>query len=219
MQNLSPGLNYYFYVQAFNNTNIANSDWVGGVTQSTQLTGPTNLQAQAIGASTIGLTWTDASNETGYRVYRWDGSSVTAPVLLTTLAANTTGYHAIGLLPGNTYWFYVQAFNANDSIANSAWASAATIPAAPLHAVSHLNIDFAGPNSVLLTWTEPARAVGYRVFVWTGFNWLPALTVPRGTNSAQIDNLLANRTHWFMVQSFTDNFAEVAYSNAVFINL
>jgi fibronectin type 3 domain-containing protein len=218
VQNLSPGLTYYFYVQAFNSTNSASSDWVAAATKSLSLSPPANVQTQVLGASTIGLSWTDAGTETGYRVYRWDGSSASSAVLIATLAANTTGYQATGLLPGKTYWFYVQAFNAT-AIANSGWVSATTTIALPLGPPTQLDVDYAGTNSVQLSWTEPDRAVGYRVYVWSGAVWMPVMQVTRGTNSVIINNLVSGRTHWFMVQSFTENFAEVAYSGAVFINL
>jgi Fibronectin type III domain len=173
------------------------------------------LKATPLSASTIGLSWTDAVGETGYRVFRWDGNSLNAPVLCTTLAANVTGYQAIGLLPGKAYWFYVQAFNATN-VANSVWATATTFAALPLQPPTSLTVQVTGPQSVLLSWLEPARAVGYRVFVWTGTFWSLSSTVAAGTHQATISGLMPGMTQWFMVQSFTANFAEVAYSNAVF---
>lgn len=218
INNLTPGVNYYFYVQAFNNTNSATSDWVSATTLSFGIAAPTNFRTQVLGASTIGLSWNDSATETGYRVFRWDGSTFTTPVVIATLTANTTGYQAIGLLPGNTYWFYVQAFNASN-FANTPWVTATTVAALPLQPPTQLNIDITGPNSVALSWTEPARAVGYRVFLWSGNSWVQVMTVPAGTHKAPINGLGTNTTQWFFVQAFTDHFAEVSYSSAVFANL
>jgi hypothetical protein len=219
VQNLSPGQNYYFYVQSFNNTNTAHTDWISGSTQAIQLTAPTNLTAQVVSSNTLALAWKDGGAEVGYRVYRWDGNNAVSPVVIATLPANSTAYQATGLLPGKTYWFYVQAFNSSNSVANSTWASATTTPVAVLQAPSQVTLAYAGWNSVRVSWAEASQAVGYRVFIWTGYGWAPVTAVAAGTTSVRIDGLFTNRTHWFMVQSFTANFAEVAYSNAVFINL
>jgi hypothetical protein len=218
VKDLSPGVFYYFYVQAFNNTNAANSDWASAATLSTGITAPTNLKTQVIGTSTIGLSWNNVANASGYRVYIWDGNSNTTPSVIANLAANTTGFQATGLLPGKTYWFYVQAFKAAD-FANTAWVTATTVAAIPLEPPTQLAVQISGPNSVLLSWVEPARAVGYRVFEWTGSSWQLVTTVPAGTHKLPINGLTAMQTHWFFVQAFTDNFAEVSYSSAVFANL
>jgi large repetitive protein len=195
---LAPGGTYYYYLQAFNATNTASTDWITATTKATSITAPTSLKATPLSASTIGLSWKDALGETGYRIFRWDGNSMNNPVQIATLAANVTGYQATGLLPGKAYWFYVQAFNASAS-ANSLWVNAVTLAAAPLGAPTQLTATVVGDNSVQLNWQEPARAVGYRVFVWAG--------------------LSSFQTQWFMVQAYTDNFAEVSYSAAVFVNL
>ena len=132
--------------------------------------------------------------------------------------STSTGLSPIGLLPGKTYSFYVQAFNATN-FANSIWVSAATPVALPLQAPTQLLIQITGPNSVNLSWTEPVRAVGYRVAQWMGTYWSLLATVPAGTHKIPINGLASNRTHWFMVQSFTANDAETAYSSADFVNL
>jgi len=218
VNNLSPGSSYFFYVQSFNATNSASSAWVTALTTATQITSPGNLKATTVSANTIALSWSDSLGETGYRVYRWNGSDLTTPMLIATLSANVTGYQALGLLPGKTYSFYVQAFNVTSS-ANSLWAEGTTLNALPLQPPTQLVAQVDGTSSVLLSWVEPARAVGYRVFVWAGNYWKHVTTVPVGTHQASVTGLAAYTTHWFMVQAFTDGSAEVAYSNAIFVNL
>jgi titin len=215
---LAQGTVYYFYVQAFNNTNIANSAWVNAKTLAQGITPPANFKAQVINANTIGLSWNDVGSETGYRVYRWTGVAGESPVVIATLAANTTGYQAIGLLPGRAYSFYIQAFNATN-FANTAWVTVNTPAVAPLQAPGSVAVAVTGTNSVRVSWTEPARATGYNVYIWNGFGWTNIATVSRGTTSVPINGLAAYRTYWFLVQSFTDGFAEVANSGYVFANL
>ena len=216
--NLAAGSTYYFYVQSFNATNTKSTDWVTGQTTAVSISAPTNLRVNTPTASSLKLLWNDATGETGYRVYRWNGVTGVAPVVVATLSANVTGYQAAGLLPGKTYWFYVQAFNATNS-ANSAWAQGLTSAALPLQAPTQLTVQANGSSSVRLTWTEPARAVGYRVFVWTDNYWKAVSTIAAGTHQATVNDLESYHTHWFMIEAFTDNFAEVSYSSAVFINL
>ena len=125
---------------------------------------------------------------------------------------------AIGLLPGKMYWFYVQAFNGS-ATANSAWVTAQTAAAWPLQPPAQVTAVVTGVNSVTLSWVEPARAVGYRVFVWSGFAWNPVANLSAGTHSLPISGLGTSLTNWFYVQAYTDNFAEVANSTAVYANL
>jgi hypothetical protein len=218
VNNLTPGVSYHFYVQAFNNTNSAISDWVSAATLSPGITAPAELKTQVISTGTIGLSWKNVANAAGYRVYLWNGNASSTPVVIANLAANKTGFQATGLLPGTTYWFYVQAFKATN-FANTAWVTATTVAAIPLEPPTNLAVQINGPNSVVLSWVEPARAAGYRVFEWTGTSWSLVTTVPVGTHTLPINSLTAHSTHWFYVQAFTDNFAEVSYSSAVFANL
>jgi hypothetical protein len=211
VNNLTPGISYHFYVQAI-------SDWVSAATLSPGITAPADLKTQVISTSTIGLSWKNVANAAGYRVYLWNGNASSTPVVIANLAANKTGFQATGLLPGTTYWFYVQAFKATN-FANTAWVTATTVAAIPLEAPTRLTVEINGPTSIVLSWVEPARAAGYRVFEWTGTSWGLVTTVPKGTHTLPINSLTAHLTHWFFVQAFTDNFAEVSYSSAVFANL
>ena len=218
VNNLASGVTFYFYLQAFNATNSATTDWISATTTSAGIASPTNVKATAVNASTIALSWNDGASETGYRIFRWNGVAGTTPAVIASLSANTTGYQATGLLPGTTYSFYVQAFNATN-FANSAWVTLATTAALPLLPPTQVLITTTGPSSVLLSWTEPARAVGYRVAIWTGTYWSLAATVPAGTHKAPINGLVAGHTYYFMIHSYTDAFAETAYSNVVAVNM
>ncbi len=217
VNSLAPGQSYYFYVQAFNNNNFASSDWINATTTSQSLQTPANFNLQVLGSNSIQVNWNDVAGENGYRIYGWNTSTSSA-YLVTTLSANTTSFNVTGLLPGRTYWFYVQAYNAF-GVANTAWASAVTTAAQPLQAPTSVSVVATGTNSATISWVEPARAVGYRVFIWNGLSWSFYSNVAAGTSQASITGLSINRTYWFMVQSYTESFAEYAYSSAVFINM
>ena len=86
---------------------------------------PTNLTAQTISRTQINLAWADnATNETGYKVYRsTDGRSFAT---VATLGANVTGYSSTGLSRGKVYYYRVRATNSLGDSANSNTASAKT---------------------------------------------------------------------------------------------
>ena len=216
--NLTAGTTYYFYLQAFNNTNSASTDWVTVTTPANSVSSPSNLKTKVLGPSTIQLNWTDSTGETGYKVYQWNGNSAVTPVVIATLAANVTSYQAIGLVPGGTYWFYVQAYS-GINVANSIWVNATTTAAVPLQAPTNIGVQIAGTGSVIVSWTNVSRAVGYRVFVWANNTWTLAASVASNAHQATVTGLGTNQTQWFMVESYTDNFAEFAFSGMTFINL
>lgn len=73
---------------------------------------PSNLQARALDANHIQLTWSDnANNETGFAVYDGD-------IQVATVNANITTYTVSGLAPGSYHCYHLYAFN---SFGNSAW--------------------------------------------------------------------------------------------------
>ena len=98
---------------------------------------PSNLVATAISSTQINLTWTDnATNETGFTIQRATNAAFTTGLNTITLnAANQTVYTNTGRAPSTTYYYRVQAFNAEGPSAWSNVASAFTAvagsPAAP----------------------------------------------------------------------------------------
>ncbi len=96
---------------------------------------PTNLSAIPLGTGSVGVTWNNVSNETGYRLERrLDGSSTWTPVA--TLPTDTTTYTDTGLTVGTKYWYHVQAFNTAGSSAFTSDASVTPATYLPLLADS-----------------------------------------------------------------------------------
>ncbi len=70
---------------------------------------PGSVSATATSSSSINLRWSDlSSNESGFRPYRWNGSTWT---LLGNLSANTTSYTNSGLSSNTTYYYYLCSYN------------------------------------------------------------------------------------------------------------
>src|SRR5207237_860817 len=141
-------------------------------TPSTVPAAPGNLTATAAASGRqIDLTWADNStNETGFNVYlSTDGLTYS---VLTTAAANATGFSWTGASPGASYAFRVTAFNsAGESAAsNTATVTTPALPAAP----SGLSATAVGTTQVNLAWTDNANNEdGFKVYRSTdGVNWI-----------------------------------------------
>jgi hypothetical protein len=107
---------------------------------------PSNLTVSNVTASSITLSWQDnASNESGFRVYRWsNGANGWAFYLFATVGANTTTYTQNGLDCGNDFNFYeIAAYNNNGESARVGWVQGAT-SACP----APVNDDFNAPKVI-----------------------------------------------------------------------
>jgi hypothetical protein len=94
----------------------------------TGIKAPIGLQAAPVSESKISLMWTDSTaNETGFQLQRCTGANCTNFAALgANLAANTTTYSDEGLTANTSYSYRARAFNATDTSAWTATASATT---------------------------------------------------------------------------------------------
>ena len=164
-------------------------DYLVGKVGRTPLTGaaptaPENLTATANGSAAVTLTWTDASNETGYDIWRYTAAE--GWVLAGSLPAGVTGvitYPDTGLAASTAYTYVVRAFNSL-SYADSAQASA-TVGAPELEVPENLTAK-ASRGVVNLTWTDTnIGETGYQV-----------LRAAAGGTAAVLANLPDNSTKY-----------------------
>ena len=212
---LAAGTLYHFYVESFNRSSSALTAWKSFRTLADPITAPTSFTAVAASKTSAVLRWGASTGETGYRVFRWDG---TKSVLVKTVGANVTMTTVTGLMPGKLYWFYVQAFN-RTNVATTAWKSAYTPPLHPLAAPRFLSAKPSGPRQVTLTWTDVPRAVGYNLYRWTGTTWVRVKTLPGDTTRFVVNGLTAGKSHWFIVQAYTEGQMEAKDSPKVTVKL
>ncbi len=162
---LLPGTTYYYRVQATNSVGASDYSNVADATTlqvAAPLAAPRNLVAQLVGATTVGLTWTDrACNELGYTIERsLDG--ITFSTRLTTGPDATTAVDD-GLAIGVTYYYRVRAFNSEGVSDYSNTASVRTtavpppLPAAPSHLVASADdgVNFFR-SRIFLAWRDNA---------------------------------------------------------------
>ena len=122
---LTAGSTVSFKVQAYNANSSADSNVVK-VTMPT-LTPPPTLTAPQVTTTVLSstsalLSWNTVSGAQGYRIYWLNGNQ---QVLLGTVGSSATGVQIVGLTPGSTAKFMVEAFN-GITIADSVWVSVTT---------------------------------------------------------------------------------------------
>jgi hypothetical protein len=110
---LTAGTGYWFYVQAYNDSNSAVSAWKFFATTaiSNPLQPPANLTAKVVASGTVELDWTPSTGAAGYWVYLWTGATwkiVAKP------NATAQSVQISGLGKGQVHYFVVTAYTAND---------------------------------------------------------------------------------------------------------
>ncbi|ACB36048.1 Fibronectin type III domain protein [Leptothrix cholodnii SP-6] len=160
---VAAGNTYVFRVIA---RNASGSSAPADVTITVAVAPAANLAVAAVSATSARLSWTDGGPlETGYRVERsTDGVNWT---VLSTTAANATGYTATGLTTGTTYQFRVTAVRTSGGVTTTATpvevsytVVAPPVPTAP----SALAVNATAQRSVTLGWVDNANnETSYRV--------------------------------------------------------
>jgi len=153
-EGLSPNTSYTYRVRACNDIGCsAFSDEAEATTEDVAPEAPTELEAGATGSSTVGLGWTDRSNnEARFEVERKEETGEDWSQIETT-DPNATTFSDAGLTPNTTYLYRIRACNAVGCSAYSNEAGATTDDVAP-EAPSGLSASPTGSTTVSLTWTD-----------------------------------------------------------------
>jgi chitodextrinase len=198
---LMPDTTYSYWVAAFDASgNISGkSNGVQPTTlpETTPPTVPTNVNAGAVSATQINVTWTASTDSdspvAGYNVYR-NGTMIATTV--------NPSYQDSGLMPSTTYSYTVSAYDPSGNTSKqSASASATTLPdTMPPSVPTGLAAQAVSSTQVNLSWnpsTDPDSAVaGYNVYR-NGMNV--------GTTSStkyQDTGLAPNTTYTYAVSAF-----------------
>ena len=164
---LNASTTYYFTVKAVSSSGTSTaSNQASATTQAAAGTGaPTNLNANAVSSSQIGLTWT-ASGTSGatYSVYSGTASGSTNTLLASGISGTT--YQATGLKASTTYYFVVKAVANSSTSGASNQASATTKAGASGSGSCHISyvdqndwgVGFTGNISITNTSSTPVTA-------------------------------------------------------------
>ena len=158
--NLNENTQYFYRIRSANTGGY--SDYVS--THTTTLISipatPTSLQATALSASSIGLTWMDAANnETGFEIERQG----TSGLLVISVGPNTTSYTDEGLATGTSYSYRVRSINSAGNSGYSNEITSTTLVPKPI-APDSLTAMALSSKRIDLTWKDRSTdETGFRI--------------------------------------------------------
>jgi hypothetical protein len=163
------------------------------------LTAPV-VTATPLNSTTAQLSWGAISGLQGYKIFEVIGSQ---KVLLGSVGASATSVNVIGLSPGSTYTFVVEAFNGTSTADSNAVSVTTPNPPPPQTLVSPtLTATATSSTTAQLNWTAVSGAQGYRIYWRSGSAVFLLGTVGAGTTHVQIVNLPPGSTSQFLIQAF-----------------
>lgn len=172
---ITEGTFYRYRVAAL--TGDDQSEWSETEIGAPQLFAPTNVTAEALGASTALISWEDnAQNETGYIITIFYGEG---DVSSTTAGANGTSALVEGLWPGNHYEFFVTAVN-DETGAMSADSETVMLDAPDV--------------AIMWDWYQTDEG---NFFSWMDENYDGAYVVERSTDGQNYDELTTTEAKEF----------------------
>ena len=191
-----------------------------GTSNTTSLTAPSGLQATAVSASQVNLTWSDNSaSESGFGIERCSGAGCTSFVQIAQVGANVTSFSDTSLASSTTYSYRARAFDAtttssysNTSTATTAASTTSNAPAAP----TSLTAAAPSAHSIQLAWTDNAsNETGFRVERCTGSSCtsFALLTTLAPNATSFVDSGLDRMTYYSYRVSAVNGAASSAYSN------
>ncbi|MBC7398122.1 MAG: beta-propeller fold lactonase family protein, partial [Bdellovibrionales bacterium] len=160
------------------------------------LAAPTGLAATGASLS-VGLSWTQASGTTGYKVYRKASASVTTAdsVICNVTPGTTTSCTDSTVAAGTTYYYAITSVNGGSESAISTSVSALTLPAAPTGLL-------AGPGNLknMISWSAVAGAASYTVKRGaSGGPYSTTVTCSTSTATSCTETGLTNGTSYYYV--------------------
>lgn len=166
---------------------------------------PRNLTATTISIARINLAWEDTAYENGYRIERRIGVDGDW-ALLWTAGANETSYSDTDLLPFQTYYYRVQAFNdlGSSLYSNEAWTSTYS---PSLQAPTNVQATAVSLSEIKLTWTDNSvYESGFyieRREGWSG-SWSVIFTASANSSSYNDKGVNSSSTFYYRVQAYND---------------
>ena len=209
---LTPGKAYYFALISYTDINgkITKSERTSSLkitaTSSSSVPAPSNLKVAEYSNSAIKLTWTKASDVTGYYVYRsTDGKKYSK---IKTLKASTTAYTNTSLTAGKKYYYSIASYKntSTGTVAIGPKSSAiniTTTSSSSVPAPSNLKVAEYSNSAIKLTWNKASDVTGYYVYRSTdGKKYSKIKTLKASTTAYTNTSLTAGKKYYYSIASY-----------------
>ena len=209
---LTAGKAYYFALISYTDINgkITKSERTSSLkitaTSSSSVPAPSNLKVAEYSNSAIKLTWTKASDVTGYYVYRsTDGKKYSK---IKTLKASTTAYTNTSLTAGKKYYYSIASYKNTSTGAvaigpKSSAINITTTSSSSVPAPSNLKVAEYSNSAIKLTWTKAPDVTGYYVYRSTdGKKYSKIKTLKAYTTAYTNTSLTAGKKYYYSIASY-----------------
>ena len=218
---LTPGKAYYFALISYTDINgkITKSERTSSLkitaTSSSSVPAPSNLKVAEYSNSAIKLTWTKASDVTGYYVYRsTDGKKYSK---IKTLKAYTTAYTNTSLTAGKKYYYSIASYkNTSTGVAigpKSSAVNALTISSSKLSYPSGFAVKEVATDAIKLVWNKSSNASGYYIYrSIDNKNFSKIKALPSSSTSYTNIALYLDTTYYYKIASYVNSNGSIGLS-------
>ncbi len=218
---LTAGKAYYFALISYTNINgkITKSKRTSSLkitaTSSSSVPAPSNLKVAEYSNSAIKLTWTKASDVTGYYVYRsTDGKKYSK---IKTLKASTTAYTNTSLTAGKKYYYSIASYkNTSTGVAigpKSSAVNALTISSSKLSYPSGFAVKEVATDAIKLVWNKSSNASGYYIYrSIDNKNFSKIKALPSSSTSYTNTALYLDTTYYYKIASYVNSNGSIGLS-------
>ena len=218
---LTAGKAYYFALISYTNINgkITKSKRTSSLkitaTSSSSVPAPSNLKVAEYSNSAIKLTWTKASDVTGYYVYRsTDGKKYSK---IKTLTAYTTAYTNTSLTAGKKYYYSIASYkNTSTGVAigpKSSAVNALTISSSKLSYPSGFAVKEVATDAIKLVWNKSSNASGYYIYrSIDNKNFSKIKALPSSSTSYTDIALYLDTTYYYKIASYDNSNGSIGLS-------
>ena len=220
---LTAGKAYYFALISYTNINgkITKSERTSSLkitaTSSSSVPAPSNLKVAEYSNSAIKLTWTKASDVTGYYVYRsTDGKKYSK---IKTLKASTTAYTNTSLTAGQKYYYSIASYKNTSTGAvaigpKSSAVNALTISSSKLSYPSGFAVKEVATDAIKLVWNKSSNASGYYIYrSIDNKNFSKIKALPSSSTSYTNTALYLDTTYYYKIASYVNSNGSIGLSD------
>ena len=219
---LTAGKAYYFALISYTDINgkITKSKRTSSLkitaTSSSSVPAPSNLKVAEYSNSAIKLTWTKASDVTGYYVYRsTDGKKYSK---IKTLKASTTAYTNTSLTAGKKYYYSIASYKNTSTGAaaigpKSSAVNALTISSSKLSYPSGFAVKEVATDAIKLVWNKSSNASGYYIYrSIDNKNFSKIKALPSSSTSYTNTALYLDTTYYYKIASYVNSNGSIGLS-------